>query len=169
MLKPYSCISNLKLWDFYTEDTLSEGSSYDWELVQSRPEQQPDAERPEKAVCMSRRRVVWPCYDCHSRVLPDAITKLLQVCPPAHIPSPPKALVFMALQGASHSVAQPGMINKALELDISGQSHSAVCFSASTRSCSPLRWSWERSQRSGRTPGIRSSPRSVQRAGWRAG
>ncbi|XP_048865074.1 myotubularin-related protein 5-like isoform X3 [Brienomyrus brachyistius] len=78
VLKPYSCISNLKLWDFYTEETLSEGPSYDWELVQSRPEEQQDAERPEKAVCVSQRRVVWPCYDCHSRVLPDAITTLLQ-------------------------------------------------------------------------------------------
>ncbi|KAG5830670.1 hypothetical protein ANANG_G00313110 [Anguilla anguilla] len=56
VLKPYSNISNLKVWDFYTGETLSEDPSYDWEL----------------------RRVVWPCYDNCAKVLPDAITKLLQ-------------------------------------------------------------------------------------------
>lgn len=79
VLKPYSFISNLKVWDFYTEETLSEGPSYDWELVRGKTEG-PEDERGETAAPKSQRQVVWPCYDSLSKVLPDAITKLLQVC-----------------------------------------------------------------------------------------
>uniref|UniRef100_A0A8C1UN58 SET binding factor 1 n=1 Tax=Cyprinus carpio TaxID=7962 RepID=A0A8C1UN58_CYPCA len=80
VLKPYSFISNLKVWDFYTEETLSEGPSFDWELVRGRPEkpQEEAADRQETTAPKSQRRIVWPCYDSLSKVLPDAITKLLQ-------------------------------------------------------------------------------------------
>ncbi|XP_035280334.1 myotubularin-related protein 5 isoform X2 [Anguilla anguilla] len=78
VLKPYSNISNLKVWDFYTEETLAEGPSYDWEQVQAPVEQAEEAEKPDTAGPKSRRRVVWPCYDRCSKVVPDAITKLLQ-------------------------------------------------------------------------------------------
>ncbi|XP_027007649.2 myotubularin-related protein 5 isoform X2 [Tachysurus fulvidraco] len=77
VLKPYSFISNLKVWEFYTEETLSEGPSYDWELVRGKTEG-PEDERGETAAPKSQRQVVWPCYDSLSKVLPDAITKLLQ-------------------------------------------------------------------------------------------
>ncbi|KAI1888007.1 hypothetical protein AGOR_G00180610 [Albula goreensis] len=78
VLKPYSYISNLKVWDFYTEETLSEGPSFDWELVQGHTEQAEEGEKPDTAAPKSQRKVVWPCYDNLSRVVPDAITKLLQ-------------------------------------------------------------------------------------------
>ncbi|KAI4880301.1 hypothetical protein NFI96_031722 [Prochilodus magdalenae] len=81
VLRPYSFISNLKVWDFYTEETLSEGPSFDWELVQGKPEGHTEdaaTDKPETAAPKSQRRVVWPCYDSLSKVLPDAITKLLQ-------------------------------------------------------------------------------------------
>ncbi|KAM4615103.1 myotubularin-related protein 5 isoform 2-T2 [Polymixia lowei] len=80
VLRPYSNISNLKVWDFYTEETLAEGPSYDWELVRGR--QEPVAEetpdKPDTSGPKSQRHVVWPCYDSRSKVVPDAITKLLQ-------------------------------------------------------------------------------------------
>lgn len=81
VLKPYSFISNLKVWDFYTEETLSEGPSFDWELVRGRTEkpQEEAGDRQETTAPKSQRRIVWPCYDSLSKVLPDAITKLLQV------------------------------------------------------------------------------------------
>uniref|UniRef100_A0A672RYF0 Myotubularin-related protein 5-like n=1 Tax=Sinocyclocheilus grahami TaxID=75366 RepID=A0A672RYF0_SINGR len=81
VLKPYSFISNLKVWDFYTEETLSEGPSFDWELVRGQPEkpQEEAGDRQETTAPKSQRRIVWPCYDSLSKVLPDAITKLLQV------------------------------------------------------------------------------------------
>ncbi|XP_056131737.1 myotubularin-related protein 5 isoform X2 [Lampris incognitus] len=80
VLRPYSYISNLKVWDFYTEETLSEGPSYDWELVRSRQEHTAEEtqEKPDTSAPKSRRQIVWPCYDSLSRVVPDAITKLLQ-------------------------------------------------------------------------------------------
>uniref|UniRef100_A0A4W5RBE8 SET binding factor 1 n=1 Tax=Hucho hucho TaxID=62062 RepID=A0A4W5RBE8_9TELE len=82
VLRPYSFISNLKVWDFYTEETLSEGPSYDWELVQRGRQERLAEEVPDKpdtTTPKSQRRIVWPCYDSRSRVVPDAITKLLQV------------------------------------------------------------------------------------------
>ncbi|KAM6987099.1 myotubularin-related protein 5 isoform 2-T2 [Aplochiton taeniatus] len=80
VLRPYSYISNLKVWDFYTEETLSEGPPYDWELVRGRQErlaeEQPD--KPDTTTAKSQRQIVWPCYDSRNKVVPDAITKLLQ-------------------------------------------------------------------------------------------
>lgn len=77
MLRPYTFVSNLRLWDFYTEETLSEGPPFDWEL-RGRPERVTE-EALEKIDSgpKSRRHVVWPCYDSLSKVLPDAISKLL--------------------------------------------------------------------------------------------
>uniref|UniRef100_A0A6Q2ZNE6 SET binding factor 1 n=1 Tax=Esox lucius TaxID=8010 RepID=A0A6Q2ZNE6_ESOLU len=81
VLRPYSFVSNLKVWDFYTEETLSEGPSYDWELVQ-RGRQERLAEevpsKPDTSTPKSHRHIIWPCYDSRIRAVPDAITKLLQ-------------------------------------------------------------------------------------------
>ncbi|XP_004409717.1 PREDICTED: myotubularin-related protein 5 [Odobenus rosmarus divergens] len=77
VLRPYSNVSNLKVWDFYTEETLAEGPPYDWELAQGPPEP-PEEERPDGGAPQSRRRVVWPCYDSRPRAQPDAISCLLE-------------------------------------------------------------------------------------------
>ncbi|XP_062839539.1 myotubularin-related protein 5 isoform X2 [Anolis carolinensis] len=79
VLRPYSNLSNLKVWDYYTQETLSEGPSYDWELAQGRPEPVEDPGPPDAgAPAPSRRRIVWPCYDNRRRVEPDAISRLLE-------------------------------------------------------------------------------------------
>nr|KAF6497565.1 SET binding factor 1 [Rousettus aegyptiacus] len=78
VLRPYSNVSNLKVWDFYTEETLAEGGPpYDWELAQGPPEP-PEEERLDGGAPQSRRRVVWPCYDSRPRAQPDAISRLLE-------------------------------------------------------------------------------------------
>uniref|UniRef100_A0A671Y556 SET binding factor 1 n=1 Tax=Sparus aurata TaxID=8175 RepID=A0A671Y556_SPAAU len=79
VLRPYTFISNLKVWDFYMEETLSEGPSYDWEL-RGRQERvaEETPEKPDTSGPKSQRRIVWPCYDSLSKAVPDAITKLLQ-------------------------------------------------------------------------------------------
>uniref|UniRef100_A0A3Q3GVL5 SET binding factor 1 n=1 Tax=Labrus bergylta TaxID=56723 RepID=A0A3Q3GVL5_9LABR len=79
VLRPYTFISNLKVWDFYMEETLSEGPSYDWEL-RGRQERvaEETPEKPDSSGPKSHRHIVWPCYDSLSKVVPDAITKLLQ-------------------------------------------------------------------------------------------
>ncbi|KAM9704743.1 myotubularin-related protein 5 isoform 1-T1 [Menidia menidia] len=80
VLRPYTFISNLKVWDFYMEEMLSEGPSYDWELRgrQERTADEAAAEKPDTSAPKSQRVIVWPCYDNLSKAVPDAITKLLQ-------------------------------------------------------------------------------------------
>ncbi|OXB56058.1 hypothetical protein ASZ78_013140 [Callipepla squamata] len=78
VLRPYSNISNLKVWDYYTEETLSEGPSYDWELVQGQPEHVEEADRQDTSAPQTKRKIIWPCYDNRSRMEPDAISKLLE-------------------------------------------------------------------------------------------
>ncbi|XP_068959032.1 myotubularin-related protein 5 isoform X3 [Petaurus breviceps papuanus] len=77
VLRPYSNVSNLKVWDFYTRETLAEGPPYDWELAQGPPEPL-EEERPDGGAPQSRRRVIWPCYDSRLRAQPDAISRLLE-------------------------------------------------------------------------------------------
>ncbi|XP_075780386.1 myotubularin-related protein 5 isoform X3 [Pelodiscus sinensis] len=78
VLRPYSNISNLKVWDYYIQETLSEGPSYDWELVQEQPEHGDEADRQDSSAPQTKRKIIWPCYDNRSRVEPDAISKLLE-------------------------------------------------------------------------------------------
>ncbi|XP_040183909.1 myotubularin-related protein 13 isoform X2 [Rana temporaria] len=74
-LKPSANISTLRKWEYYTEETLALGPSYDWTASPSRlhaPE-----EPVEETSQQGRRKVVWPCYDDVSKVQPDAITHLM--------------------------------------------------------------------------------------------
>ncbi|XP_069376154.1 myotubularin-related protein 5 isoform X10 [Paralichthys olivaceus] len=79
VLRPYTYTSNLKVWDYYMEETLSEGPSYDWE-ARGRQERvaEETPEKPDTSGPKSQRHIVWPCYDSLSKTVPDAITKLLQ-------------------------------------------------------------------------------------------
>ncbi|XP_036882236.2 myotubularin-related protein 13 isoform X4 [Manis javanica] len=75
-LKPNVNVSSLKKWDYYIEETLSTGPSYDWVMLT--PKQSP-SEAPEAAGGagpQSQRRTVWPCYDDISCTQPDALTSL---------------------------------------------------------------------------------------------
>ncbi len=129
VLKPYSFISNLKVWDFYTEETLSEGPSFDWELVRGRPEkpQEEAGDRQETTAPKSQRRIVWPCYDSLSKVLPDAITKLLQVRN--------KAVIIMTLSSYMNA---DDLLNIYL-----------------FRMCRTWKLSWDNLQKNGKTHGTR--------------
>lgn len=106
MLRPYSNISNLKVWDYYTAETLAEGPSYDWELAQGPAEPADEAERQETGAPQSKRRIIWPCYDNRGRVEPDAISKLLEVSgAPFRLP----AHLSPGLQGGGREQAEPGV------------------------------------------------------------
>ncbi|XP_053925663.1 myotubularin-related protein 5 [Cuculus canorus] len=78
VLRPYSNISNLKVWDYYTEETLSEGPSYDWELTQSQADNAEEPDRHDAGAPQTKRKIIWPCYDNRRRLQPDAISKLLE-------------------------------------------------------------------------------------------
>ncbi|KAK2507192.1 hypothetical protein MC885_007606 [Smutsia gigantea] len=76
-LKPSVNVSSLRKWDYYIEETLSTGPSYDWVMLI--PKQSP-SEAPEAtggAGPHSQRRTVWPCYDDVSCTQPNALTSLL--------------------------------------------------------------------------------------------
>lgn len=75
-LKPNVNVSSLKKWDYYTEETLSAGPSYDWMMLTPKhfpPEELDIAGGPGP---QSQRRTVWPCYDDISCSQPDALTRL---------------------------------------------------------------------------------------------
>uniref|UniRef100_A0A3P8WHS9 SET binding factor 1 n=1 Tax=Cynoglossus semilaevis TaxID=244447 RepID=A0A3P8WHS9_CYNSE len=78
VLRPYTFISNLKVWDFYMEERLSEGPSYDWEVRGHERVAEETPEKPDSSGPKSQRSFVWPCYQNLDKVVPDAITKLLQ-------------------------------------------------------------------------------------------
>ncbi|XP_069479764.1 myotubularin-related protein 13 isoform X4 [Ambystoma mexicanum] len=76
-LKPSASISNLKKWDYYMEETLSTGPSYDWIIMSARFNTSEEVDLADEGAPQSKRKIVWPCYDDISKVQPDAITSLL--------------------------------------------------------------------------------------------
>ncbi|XP_063293932.1 myotubularin-related protein 13 isoform X2 [Pelobates fuscus] len=76
-LKPSANISNLRKWEYYMEETLSSGPSYDWVMVPSRLNAAEELDQAEDTAQQGKRKVVWPCYDDVTKVQPDAITHLM--------------------------------------------------------------------------------------------
>ncbi|XP_041929760.1 myotubularin-related protein 13 isoform X2 [Alosa sapidissima] len=64
-------VASLRLWEYFTSETLATGPAYDWQL--------PANGKPEEAgtIGSSKRCIVWPCYSSIHRAQPDAITQLL--------------------------------------------------------------------------------------------
>ncbi|KAM9767226.1 myotubularin-related protein 13 isoform 4-T4 [Dama dama] len=75
-LKPNVNVSSLKKWDYYIEETLSTGPSYDWMMLTPKQLPSEDSELAGGARPQSQRRTVWPCYDDVSCAQPDALTGL---------------------------------------------------------------------------------------------
>lgn len=78
-MKPNVNVSNLKKWDYYIEETLSAGPSYDWVMLTSKHFSPEDSNQAVGTGPQSQRRTVWPCYDDVSHSQPDALTSLFRV------------------------------------------------------------------------------------------
>lgn len=76
VLRPYSSVWGLRVWDYYTHEALSEGPSYDWELVQAHRHEEP--EKTDSSAPQTKRKIIWPSYHAPQRIQPDAITCLLE-------------------------------------------------------------------------------------------
>ncbi|KAG8524263.1 Myotubularin-related protein 13, partial [Galemys pyrenaicus] len=77
-LKPSVNVSNLKKWDYYIEETLSAGPSYDWMMLTPKHLPSEDSELAGGAGPQSGRKTVWPCYDDVPSTQPDALTNLFR-------------------------------------------------------------------------------------------
>ncbi|XP_060586000.1 myotubularin-related protein 5-like, partial [Ruditapes philippinarum] len=62
VLRPYSYLSNLKLWDYYTTEDLAHGPSYDIEIVHREIRQNEDSESLEM-MGQQQRKIINGCYD----------------------------------------------------------------------------------------------------------
>ncbi|XP_067396874.1 myotubularin-related protein 13 isoform X2 [Emydura macquarii macquarii] len=76
-LKPSINMSSLKKWDYYMEETLATGPSYDWTMGTAKCSTSEEIDQMDGSFPQTKRKIVWPCYDDVSKVQPDAITSLL--------------------------------------------------------------------------------------------
>ncbi|RMC12216.1 hypothetical protein DUI87_09727 [Hirundo rustica rustica] len=76
-LKPNVNMSSLKKWDYYVEEILATGPSYDWTMVPAKCSVSEENDQTDGSVSQTKRKIVWPCYDDVKKIQPDAITSLL--------------------------------------------------------------------------------------------
>uniref|UniRef100_G3UPI5 PH domain-containing protein n=2 Tax=Meleagris gallopavo TaxID=9103 RepID=G3UPI5_MELGA len=76
-LKPNVSMSSLKKWDYYVEEILATGPSYDWNMVAAKCSALEEADQTDGSVSQRKRKIVWPCYDDVKNIQPDAISSLL--------------------------------------------------------------------------------------------
>ena len=78
MLRPYSNVSNLVIWDYFILEDLAHGPSYDLEIVAEEMRMEEEAELADNPSAMAVRRIVNGCYDDVSHMQPEACVHLLQ-------------------------------------------------------------------------------------------
>lgn len=79
VLKPNVSLSCLKKWDYYTEETLATGPTYDWTMISAKCSTLDETDQMDMSPSHNKRKIVWPCYDNLTKVQPDAITNLFSV------------------------------------------------------------------------------------------
>ncbi|XP_010115639.1 PREDICTED: myotubularin-related protein 13, partial [Chlamydotis macqueenii] len=76
-LKPNVNMSSLKKWDYYVEEILATGPSYDWTMVTAKCSVSEETDQTNGSLSQTKRKIVWPCYDDVKKIQPDAISSLL--------------------------------------------------------------------------------------------
>lgn len=72
-------MSSLKKWDYYVEEILATGPSYDWTMVTAKCSAAEETDQMDGSLSQTKRKIVWPCYDDVKKIQPDAISSLLNV------------------------------------------------------------------------------------------
>lgn len=78
VLRPFSNMSNLKIWDYYLTEDLAHGSSYDFEVTASDLKAEEEQEMIDGPLSSSSRKVINGCYDTTDLVEPAICSYLLQ-------------------------------------------------------------------------------------------
>ena len=78
VLRPYSNLSNLKIWDYFTTEDLAHGPSYDIEVATKEIKQNEDTDTLE-VVGEQVRKVINGCYDNIGLQEPDHFQWQFQV------------------------------------------------------------------------------------------
>lgn len=72
-------MSSLKKWDYYVEEILATGPSYDWTMITAKCNVSEEIDQSNGSLSQPKRKIVWPCYDDVKKIQPDAISNLLNV------------------------------------------------------------------------------------------
>ena len=83
VLRPYSNVANLKIWEYFLKEDLAHGPVYDIEVVAKELKILDEEEEADLAITQNSRRIVNGCYDNIEHVQPDACTYLMQASAPA--------------------------------------------------------------------------------------
>lgn len=78
VLRPQSHIPCLEIWEYYLEEDLAHGPSYDLEIIQMDTQQEEEAEAMESMGNKSNRKTITVGYDNVTRNVPDAFSHLLE-------------------------------------------------------------------------------------------
>nr|XP_022903843.1 myotubularin-related protein 13 isoform X2 [Onthophagus taurus] len=78
VLRPQSHLACLELWQYYLDEELSHGPSYDPEIIQMDTQQEEEIEAADGVNNKSMRKIVTMGYDNANKNVPDAFTHLLE-------------------------------------------------------------------------------------------
>lgn len=77
VLRPQSHLPCLEIWQYYLDEQLAYGPSYDLEVIQLDSQQEEEAEAAD-GITKSTRKIVTLGYDGINRCVPDAFSHLLE-------------------------------------------------------------------------------------------
>lgn len=77
VLRPQSSLPNLNVWQYYLNEELAHGPSYDLEIIQMDMQQEEEAEAADGISIKNQRKVITTGYNIVERYMPDAFKYLL--------------------------------------------------------------------------------------------
>ncbi|XP_076328826.1 myotubularin-related protein 13-like isoform X2 [Tachypleus tridentatus] len=79
VLRPYSNISNLEIWDYFLKEELSHGPPYDLEAVAMEKQKEEESQAADGIPRETSRKIVNACYDNMQTVQPDVFSHMLEI------------------------------------------------------------------------------------------